>query len=164
MATIDKLNYLNETKNLIKNKLNDFGAGITDNDTFRSYVDKMGKLLDGNLFDKDNPNIINGYINASGVITNSGTTGDKILYIPCKPNTTYTIKKMISMRFRIGCSNTVPTYNVALNPFSGNQQTNTYYTITSASDSKYLAFWGIDKDEAAIEQEILDSIRIVKVS
>lgn len=44
MATIDKLNYLNETKGLIKDKLNDLGAEITDNDTFRSYVTKINEL------------------------------------------------------------------------------------------------------------------------
>lgn len=44
MATIDKLNYLNETKGLIKDKLNDLGAAITDEDTFRSYVDKIDEL------------------------------------------------------------------------------------------------------------------------
>ena len=44
MATIDKLNYLNETKRQIKVALNDLGAEITDNDTFRSYVNKIDDL------------------------------------------------------------------------------------------------------------------------
>lgn len=44
MATIDKLEYLDETKGLIKDKLNDLGAGITETDTFRSYVDKINEL------------------------------------------------------------------------------------------------------------------------
>ena len=44
MATIDKLNYLNDTKSLIKDALNDLGAEITDEDTFRSYVDKINQL------------------------------------------------------------------------------------------------------------------------
>ena len=46
MATIDKLNYLNETKSQIKTALNDLGAEITDNDTFRSYVTKINELYD----------------------------------------------------------------------------------------------------------------------
>ena len=46
MATIDKLNYLNETKELIKDKLNDLGAEITDTDTFRSYVTKINELYE----------------------------------------------------------------------------------------------------------------------
>lgn len=44
MAIIDKLNYLNETKELIKDSLNDLGAEITDEDTFRSYVTKINEL------------------------------------------------------------------------------------------------------------------------
>lgn len=47
MATIDKLNYLNETKEQIKDVLNDYlGAEITDNDTFRSYVTKINELYE----------------------------------------------------------------------------------------------------------------------
>jgi hypothetical protein len=46
MATIDKLNYLEETKVLIKNSLNNLGAEITDNDTFRSYVTKINELYE----------------------------------------------------------------------------------------------------------------------
>lgn len=46
MATIDKLNYLNETKEQIKDALNDLGAEISDSDTFRSYVTKINDLYD----------------------------------------------------------------------------------------------------------------------
>ena len=46
MATIDKLNYLNETKQEIKSALNDLGAEITDNDTFRSYVEKINEIYE----------------------------------------------------------------------------------------------------------------------
>lgn len=44
MATIDKLEYLDQTKGLIKDRLNDLGAGIADSDTFRSYVTKINDL------------------------------------------------------------------------------------------------------------------------
>lgn len=45
MGTIaDKLMYLNETKELIKKALNDLGAEINDEDTFRSYVSKINEL------------------------------------------------------------------------------------------------------------------------
>lgn len=46
MATIDKLNYLNETKSQIKDALNDLGAEITNDTTFRSYVTKINDLYD----------------------------------------------------------------------------------------------------------------------
>lgn len=44
MATIDKLNYLNETKEQIRVALNDLGCEISENDTFRSYVTKINDL------------------------------------------------------------------------------------------------------------------------
>lgn len=46
MATIDKLNYLNETKGKIKTALNNLGAELTDDDTFRSYVDKIDEIAE----------------------------------------------------------------------------------------------------------------------
>ena len=45
-TTIEKLEYLNETKILIKQSLNDLGAEITDEDTFRSYVEKINQLAE----------------------------------------------------------------------------------------------------------------------
>lgn len=45
MATIDKLNYLNETKQQIKSALNtNFNSQIQDSDTFRSYVSKIQNI------------------------------------------------------------------------------------------------------------------------
>lgn len=40
----NKLNYLNETKELIKEALNQLGAEINDNDTFSSYINKIENL------------------------------------------------------------------------------------------------------------------------
>lgn len=39
-----ELDYLNETKELIKEGLNDLGTGITDTDTFRDYVDFINSI------------------------------------------------------------------------------------------------------------------------
>jgi len=44
MPTLNKLQYLDETKQQIKTALNQFEAGITDNDTFRSYVNKINNI------------------------------------------------------------------------------------------------------------------------
>ena len=42
MGTInEKINYLEETKNLIKNALLEKGIDVSDDDTFRSYVQKI---------------------------------------------------------------------------------------------------------------------------
>ena len=45
MASInEKLNYINETKSLIKDKLNDLGSEIDNETTFREYVEKIEDL------------------------------------------------------------------------------------------------------------------------
>ena len=47
MNTIaEKLSYLNETKELIKEALNNLGAEIQNEDTFRSYVTKINELYE----------------------------------------------------------------------------------------------------------------------
>lgn len=47
MASInEKLNYINETKSLIKDKLNDLGSEITNQTTFRDYADKIENLYE----------------------------------------------------------------------------------------------------------------------
>lgn len=47
MGTIaEKLSYLNETKELIKEALNNLGAEIQNEDTFRSYVTKINELYE----------------------------------------------------------------------------------------------------------------------
>lgn len=47
MATIDKLEYINNTKNLIKNALNiKFNSQIGDEDTFRSYAQKINDIYE----------------------------------------------------------------------------------------------------------------------
>ena len=72
-----------------------------------------------NLFDKDAPNVINGYINSLGEIIASAT--DRTLWIPINKNTEYTIKmtaKAISTSrysddFKIGLFNTQPAIGVS---------------------------------------------------
>ena len=47
MSTIaQKITYLNETKQLLKQSLNEKKKKITDEDTFRSYVDKINQLAE----------------------------------------------------------------------------------------------------------------------
>lgn len=43
-TTAEKLQYLNETKGMIKTAIKDKGVEIADTDTFRSYVDKIGEI------------------------------------------------------------------------------------------------------------------------
>ena len=119
-------------------------------------------LKSRNLFDKNNTNILNAYIGrASGTIANSN--GDKCLYISIKPNTTYTISKVLSNRFRIGCTDALPNSGITCTPFSGDKDTSTSYTITSNNSSKYLIIEYYVEPDILTEQQILDSIQIEKV-
>ncbi|MBR4486445.1 hypothetical protein IKS57_03705, partial [bacterium] len=63
-----------------------------------------------NLFDKDNANILNASF-ATEKKLNSSADG-RILWIACKGNTTYTISKISSTRFRILTTATTPNINV----------------------------------------------------
>ena len=45
--TSDKLNYLNETKEIIKQAIVDKGVDVTDTDTFRSFADKISAIETG---------------------------------------------------------------------------------------------------------------------
>lgn len=54
MSTSDKLNYLVETKNQIKTAIQNKGVSVTDDDTFRSYANKINQIS-GTLSDEWQP-------------------------------------------------------------------------------------------------------------
>lgn len=47
MSIADKLTYLNTTKELIRNSINNKGVSVTENDTFRSYAEKIDDISQG---------------------------------------------------------------------------------------------------------------------
>ena len=117
----------------------------------------------GNLFDKDNANILNANLN----VTNIGASSNaKTLYIQCKPNTTYTISKIQSSRFRVATTAVLPAINGSVSQFSGYEtDSNTTYTITTNSTANYLCiYYYLTGTDTLTEQEILDSIQIEKCS
>lgn len=111
-----------------------------------------------NLFDKDNTNVINGYINSAGTITSDAY--NRTIYIPCKPNTTYTISKIISQRFRVGTYSSTPQINSTTSNYGGNF-TDASITITSGVYDNYLAVWlyngGLD---TLTYEQIIDTLQI----
>lgn len=117
------------------------------------------------LFDKDNANIITGYVSASGKISRNST--DKIIYIPCLPNTTYTIQKMnqgttSANRFRVGTTDVQPDYNLTLSNFwkMSDGGTTTSHTITTGENASYLVFYCYSPDELTTFNELLSSVMI----
>ena len=78
---------------------------------------------DENLFDKDNPNIVNGYLDTGTGMYLDTAQLNRILYIPCKPNTPYVISRSIlTTTFRVA------TYDST--PFPSATSTGTNYNIS----------------------------------
>lgn len=92
-----------------------------------------------NLFDKDNANIIVGYILTS---TQKYTTlaGGRVIWIPCKPNTTYTISKTAGTRFVVSYGSEEPAIGASVENFTsyGTAQS---ITITTSATARYLGAW-----------------------
>lgn len=122
-----------------------------------------------NLFDKNNANIINGYIqgNPGKIILGNS---DLIAYIKCKPNTQYSFQRMQIRdnkgRLRIGTTQTIPIADMAVENFyyKGNSEysTNKLDGYTTGANAEYLLFYfsqisGMSQNEI---DTILSSIQI----
>ena len=121
------------------------------------YEDSIKKSTGKNLFDKYNANIL------SGISVGSSTIGTnvnaKTLYIPIKGNTTYTIQKIVSSRFRIATTNEIPANGVSVSNYSSNDSSSSA-TITTSTGNKYLCIYFYITSDTITEQQILDSIMI----
>lgn len=116
-----------------------------------------------NLFDKNNANnLLNNVSINNGTSVISNANGFYTLRIDCKPNTTYTISKVVSSRFIVAYSNnlTYTSGETLLGKVSNNSATN--LTITTGENAKTLyVFYSHLSDETTYTlQEILDSIQI----
>ena len=97
-------------------------------------VSRYGK----NLFDKDNISSIKAFISGNTTVASGAC---KCAYIKCLPNTTYTVSKMASKRFAIGCTDTVPIIaSTKINNINFNY-TAEALTITTDSTAQYLLIW-----------------------
>lgn len=115
-----------------------------------------------NLFDKDNVNIIYGYImpSSNSYIVSGTDTINKSLYMICKPNTTYTISKVAGKRFRVASSSVIPSNNSSLDKIVSNNE-GTSITISTGNESKYLIIYYMSTNEDTLtEEEILNSIQV----
>lgn len=97
-----------------------------------------------NLFNPSNPSYIAGYIstNNNGNITASTLTS--VLYIPCKPNTSYLITrssvKADAQVWRAATVSETPYVNMLCPNFVGGINNDLALTITSRENDKYLIF------------------------
>lgn len=134
--------------------------GATPSINSEAPIESVGDNIQ--LFDKDNANILKGYISSSAKqIVLSDNVTDRIVYISCKPNKTYTAKKMSTSRFNLFTCSEVPKTNLSASTYVNTGNNATINTVTSSSNDKYLGIQ-ICSTTAEINniQEILDSIKI----
>jgi hypothetical protein len=115
-------------------------------------VSRYGK----NLFDKDNPNVKSWYIQGGKI--HLGTNG-RLLYIPCKPNTAYTMSKTLGAAFFLAYITEEPKANISC---YGTVTTVTdNLTITTGADALYIVsyFYNAASDTITLD-EMLSSIQI----
>ena len=113
-----------------------------------------------NLFDKDNANILNGYINGTTKTYQELSTA-KSCYISIKPNTTYTISKISSQRFGLATFNTEIINGTTATIIGSPKSTDTSYTITTGGNDKYLVvFYYLSTADTLSEETIRNSIQI----
>jgi hypothetical protein len=120
------------------------------------YVPVEAKVEGKNLFDKDNAPLIRGYTSGS-TMTIVADTSVRMSYIKCKPNTTYTARKISGYLFTLSYSDVEPAIGTS---FIERKIANTGTTvsITTSDNAKYLMI-EYYKNDAEL-QPILDSIQI----
>ena len=123
------------------------------------YQDYIRKSTGKNLFDKNSANILKANLNSATNISGNISNSNRLFYLPIKPNTTYTIQKLVSLYFVIGTAEVLPDYGVA---YSQRIQDSTAsnLTITTSSTAKYLVCWFWNSNDTLTEQQILDSIQV----
>ena len=113
------------------------------------------------MFDKDNSSLIfNGFLNAS---TNTLQTNNnaRTICLPCEPNTTYTISKVLSQRFlRAETSSDTIQANIEVSNLYGNASLTEQHIITGANAKYILIFYYLSTADTLSEETIRNSIMI----
>ena len=123
------------------------------------------KIIGKNLFDKDNPNIMNAYFSTAQATIISNSV-NRMIYIPIKPNTTYTMQKINSAQFYLGYINELPAENIEVfgitNTTTNIDTNHKSITITTGANAKYLVsrIYQTSQDTTITLQQVLDSIQI----
>lgn len=137
-----KADDLNEIKNVVNNNANEIPTTDYLVNVYTS-VDtdyRVNFLSSRNLFDKNNINKLNAYFESSGgaIIENDY---NRVLYIPCTPNTDYTFTQGTSSIsnhiFQVATTTTKPEINTIVYDFVDKTNYSTF-TYTTNATAKYL--------------------------
>jgi len=135
------------------------GGTPSPNPDYPQEIQNVGDNI--NLYDKNNPNILNTPIDSNGTGVNVQNTY-KTIWIPCKPNTTYTVSKIFDTtrnRFAVGYSSIEPNYSQAVEGYMSNEKANVL-TVTTNTTAKYLLAYVWITGGSTTYEEMLDSIKI----
>lgn len=154
LTTTDKTNVVNAINELnTPEKWVSVGAEAPENGE-RVWFSK-GK----NLFNKNTTNILNAKIKSNNTITSDNN--ERMIFVECKPNTTYTLSKLISSPIRnsIGTTQVLPTIGVAIE--NAVYSATSPKTITTNANAKYIVWlvYSIN-DTTNTLQQMLESMQI----
>lgn len=139
----------------------DLGYGEDVPDYRQRIVELKGK----NLFDKDNPNMLTAYIDITqSVITNNNF--NRIVWIPCEPNTTYTVQRLSPPSWNRGLAWTETKPAARVQTYGYVQGNSSSLTITTGATAKYLVyrFYQSNSDSSTTLDNVLASVQIEKGS
>ena len=127
----------------------------------KNAVNPIVKNVGKNLFDKTSTKYIGSWLSSSCAINKLDRI--KLYYIPCLPNTTYTISKVLSKYFRAGTTNEIPTTNSTLLQVVIKDSSSEMLQITTVGGAKYLCFNVYDNSQDTLtEQQILDTVMLTQ--
>jgi len=126
------------------------------------YRQRLLQLKGKNLFDKDSVTYLVGYPTGTTIVSN---TYHRTIYIPCEPNTTYTVQKINqggNKRFALATTSVLPDVGVAVLQFTQDNNADSL-TITTDNTANYLLIWcWVTNDTGVTWGEILNSLQVEK--
>ena len=118
----------------------------------QAKVTRTGK----NLWNSTNALTATIYASNNKIMTYEGW---KVIYAPCKPNTTYTLSKVLSERFVVAYTKELPANNVQVyNKVTANE--NTLVTYTTGADANYIVAIVYSTSDTKTYEEIAATIQI----
>lgn len=130
--------------------------GVSPTPNCPSLIRNVGDNI--NIFDKSNVNKLSAYFWSGSTIQTLNTR--RIIYVPCKPNTMYSVSKKAGKKFILSTTKVTPALGVQTFEFV-QEDTASLLSLKTPPDARYLLVQYFDTSvDTLTEQEILDSIKI----
>lgn len=130
--------------------------GVSPTPKYPSSIRNVGDNI--NIFDKSNANKLSAYFWSGSTIQTLNTR--RIIYVPCKPNTMYSVLKKAGKKFALSTAKITPALGVQTFGFVQGD-TASLLSLKTPPDARYLLVQYFDTSvDTLTEQEILDSIKI----